>query len=496
MKRVNGALLLCGATVMSGCAHMSNTAQNSDHGRHYHKTKRFYQEIINQEKVDVSKLNLFFTQMPKGGDIHHHYTGSIYTETYLEWVDAKGWMIDKCNLKIIRAAEDACDGKGLTVDQLMSNNALYRKLLMVWSNKDYANHYHDQPPPDANFFQTFGYFGGVSGQYMDTGLNILKTRAKKENVSYIETMLRKVGARSENVFNEDQIAQISQRLRAAKDQAAVDEILEQLVEVYDNSKSFDKAIKKYLSKLNKDHQGIDDEHFTMRYQTYASRTSNPVKVFTDLYSGYVAADMSPLVVGVNIVAPENNHIALRDYTLHMRMYNFLKRKYPDVGRSLHAGELTLGMVRPKNLTFHINEARSIAKAQRIGHGVDLPYEEKPEELLKDLKENSAIEINLTSNQFILGVDKENHPYQIYAAYGVPMVISTDDSGVSRNNLSGEYVLLASRYRVDYPTIKKYVYNSIDYSFLSDDDKRKQRDLLDKSFHQFEAEIARLSEKMH
>jgi len=43
------------------------------------------------------------------------------------------------------------------------------------------------------------------------------------------------------------------------------------------------------------------------------------------------------------------------------MYNYLLRKYPIVNRSLYAGELTLGMVRPKDLTFHIEEAIDIAK---------------------------------------------------------------------------------------------------------------------------------------
>ena len=55
----------------------------------------------------------------------------------------------------------------------------------------------------------------------------------------------------------------------------------------------------------------------------------------------------------------------------MRMYNYLLRKYPAVHRALRAGKLTLGIVRSKDLTFHIGEARTIAKAQRIGHVVDI-----------------------------------------------------------------------------------------------------------------------------
>jgi len=222
---------------------------------------------------------------------------------------------------------------------------------------------------------------------------------------------------------------------------------------------------------------------------------NPLQVYTDLFSGYLAALNSPLIVGVNIVAPENNTVAINDYTLHMRMFHYLANKYPKVHRSLHAGELTLGMVEPKELLFHITQARDIGRAERIGHGVDLPYEKESLRVLEDLKHHAAIEINLTSNQFILGVTGNAHPYPIYAAYGVPLVISTDDSGVSRNNLTHEYVLLASRYHPSYMTLKTYVYNSIDYSFLSPEDKVKVRAQLDKKFMVFEREMSALAKHL-
>ncbi len=227
----------------------------------------------------------------------------------------------------------------------------------------------------------------------------------------------------------------------------------------------------------------------MRYQTYAVRVLDPLQVFSDLFSGYLAANRSPLILGVNIIAPENNTVTLKDYTLQMRMYHYLTQKYPDVHRALHAGELTLGMVRPKDLTFHIREAREIADAERIAHGVDISYEDRPIELLKDIKKNSVIEINFSSNEFILGVKGDKHPYMIYDSYNVPLVISTDDSGVSRNNLTHEYMILATRYHPSYKRIKEYVYNSIKYAFLEKKEKEYLMKDLDKRFLSFEKEMA-------
>ena len=159
------------------------------------------------------------------------------------------------------------------------------------------------------------------------------------------------------------------------------------------------------------------------------------------------------------------------------------------------GELTLGMVRPKDLLFHIREAREIADAQRIGHGVDISYETSSIELLEDLKENSVIEINLTSNSFILGVEKNKHPYLIYSKYNVPMVIATDDSGVSRNNLTNEFLLLSTRYKPSYKRLKQYIYNSIQYSFLPEHQKTIIAKRIDNSFLLFEKDMAGLYERL-
>ena len=177
------------------------------------------------------------------------------------------------------------------------------------------------------------------------------------------------------------------------------------------------------------------------------------------------------------------------------MFNYLKSKYPGVNRALHAGELTCGMVRPKNLKFHIKEALEIAGAQRIGHGIDISYEKDSLKTLEKIKNESAVEINLTSNEFILGVKGQDHPYIIYEAYGVPMVISTDDSAVSRNNLSNEYLLLASRYQPSYKKIKEYVFNSVQYSFLNDKEKRELHNRLVIKFSKFERDMAEFSRKL-
>ena len=468
-----------------GCSHidLKSGSDLDNASNHEIKTTLLYNKFIEGESPSIAQLNLFFSRMPKGGDLHHHYSGSIYVETYLEWVRATKQWIDRDTLKISKNKTDS----SISVDQLRSNIELYRKLLTLWSDKDYHNHYHSQLPPDANFFNTFSYFGPVSGNYKE-GLMILKERAIKENVNYIETMLASVGySYQDKSFDEN--------IRKASSDEAISSLLDELSSKLDGKNAFRDKIHDFIMKIEDFHKSVDDNQFMMRYQTYAFRNSSPSLVFSALYAAFKAVEKSNLLVGVNLLGPENGVRAITDYNLHMQMFAYLKKNFPNVNIALHAGELTLGMVRPKDLKFHISQALHIAGAQRIGHGVDLPYEEGAIDLLERIKDKSVIEINLTSNEFILGVKGREHPYLIYAAYDVPIVICTDDSGVSRNNLSREYVLLATRYKPSYETVKKYVYNSIKYSFLSESDKKSVTKSLDDRFEKFEAEMAKYSDQI-
>lgn len=43
---------------------------------------------------------MFFTLMPKGGDLHHHYSGAIYAEQYLEWIDKQNYCVNQASYQI------------------------------------------------------------------------------------------------------------------------------------------------------------------------------------------------------------------------------------------------------------------------------------------------------------------------------------------------------------------------------------------------------------
>jgi adenosine deaminase/adenosine deaminase CECR1 len=437
-------------------------------------TARHFASLVSGPAPKTAELAMFFNNMPKGADLHHHYSGSIYAEQYLEWVDKLGYCIDKASWSV--QADKAADRKNCaTVADLEKDPLAYRTLLHKWSVMDFYNHTEDQLAPDLAFFTTFPRFNDVASTNGNDGQKRLKERAIAENVSYIETVFEIAPITFDAEFD-----------GKLNDEAAFAGYLAKL----EASPAFNKGIADYSAYVDSSSAGIDDEHFTMRYQPFVLRFLSPSIVFSQMAAGFKIASLNKKVVSVNIVGAEHYPVSMRDYSLHMRMYKFLSAKYPDVKLSLHAGELALGLVPPEGLKFHIAEAIEVAGAKRIGHGMDIAHERQPLVLLKKMREkNIPVEVNLTSNEFILGVTGQAHPVNIYRKYGVPFVLSSDDTGVSRNTLSNEYVLFASRYKTSYAEVKKLSYDSIRYSFLQDADKQRLLKQLDSRFAKFESDVA-------
>jgi len=469
------------AAVYCVLPHGAQAASNED------ITKRHFAALVAGPAPKLAELTMFFTMMPKGGDLHHHYSGAIYAEQYLEWVDKQGYCVNR-NSYLIETAKDkvaaelarpVAERACLSGQDVMNNNSVLANLLQHWSDKDFYNHSGTQSPPDRQFFDTFGYFGPVSSTNAADGLQRLKQRAIQENLSYIETIYEIAPIAQDADFDKKALAGGV----TEADFAALSARLEQ-------DQAFQGWIQSYLENVKTASAGIDDASFTMRYQPFALRFLSPSQVYAQIVSGFKLASSSPQIVGINIVGQESVNVSMRDYALHMQMYRFLKAKYPQVKLALHAGELALGMVPPEGLTFHIQEAVDVAGANRIGHGMDIAHESQPLAIMKKMRDRHiAVEVNLSSNDFILGIKGQAHPVTLYRKYGVPFVLATDDAGVSRNNLSGEYVRYAAEYRPDYAEVKKLSYDSIRYSFLSDSDKQRILKALDGKFAKFEADIA-------
>jgi hypothetical protein len=405
-------------------------------------------------------VRTFVQRMPKGGDIHSHLSGAVYAEHYLQWAMEDGYCVDPAAVKLVPPNECGQSPNLFPASDLMKKTGTYDALVNRWSTRNLpfaGKNGHDQ------FFQAFEGFDLISSapNRRDDMVAEVANRAASQHIGYLELMLTFQGSEVRQVAKSipwtGNFADVRQQLLAKGLPALVDKAKQEL----DTLEAETAATLKCGQPAAQPGCRV-----TVRFLQQTTRTRSPAEVFAQFVYAFELAKADPRIVGINLVAPEDHPVALRDYTLQMQMLQFLRRQSPEVNIALHAGELTLGLVPPNQLRSHIREAVEIAGAKRIGHGVDVLYEDDAVELMQQMRQRGVlVEICLTSNEVILNVANQEHPFLAYRAAGVPMTLASDDEGIARIDLSHEYQLATLRYNLTYPDLKRLSRNSLEYSFL-------------------------------
>jgi adenosine deaminase len=455
-----------------------------------------------EARDDQAALRNFLYRMPKGGDLHVHLSGGVYAERYIDWAAADGLSLFGCNMTIVKLplgkpAPPPCDKANdfLSMKMVAQDQTLRDRVVNAMSMRDFRTT-AAEPSGHDHFFAAFGKFGAVSGGHFNDMVVDQLAYYGDQSAQYVELMTSFSG------FDERQplVAALAGKTDfAAKLEALTQAGLAAFVE--QKKQELDKATAAIEMKRDCDSQKTKPGcKVDYRFIAQVSRNSPPDDVFvqTAIAAALVRAD--PRVVALNYVQAEDAAIARADYREQMRIVAYLAGNPPAEKRvnvSLHAGELWLGLVPPDDLTFHIGEAVQVAGAQRIGHGVSLAFERGRDDLLAEMsRDKVAVEINLTSNDMILGVHGNEHPFPAYRAAGVPVVLSTDDGGVERVDLTNEYVRAARDYGLDYAALKALARASLTYSFLEKADKQAELERFDKASAAFERSVAARISLLH
>jgi hypothetical protein len=427
-------------------------------------------------KHDPLRLYAFLKEMPKGGDLHSHLSGAVYAENYLAWAAADGLCVVTATMTIVRGP---CDDKAGTppASALLQNLPLFAQAIDAMSMRhwDPARNGHD------HFFETFRKFGPASQKTGDM-LADVTSRAAAERVSYLELMVTPDGgaavALGATISAETDLARWRNRLLAA---GLREKVLSAAKQRLDTAEARQKELLRCGTPKADAGCGV-----TIRYIAQIARAAPPTSVFAQMVGWFELASSDPRVVSLNLVQPEDDPTAVRDFTLHMTMLDFLHRQYPDIPIALHAGELVNGLVPPEVLRSHIRDSVTNGHARRIGHATSVMNEDDPYGLLREMAERKIlVEITLSSSDQILGVKGAQHPLRLFLEYGVPVAIATDDPGVARSSHTLEFVNAVEEHDLDYPTIKRMVRNSIDYAFADSATKTRLKSDLERSFTAFE-----------
>lgn len=397
------------------------------------------------------RLREFLYRMPKGADLHNHLSGAVYAESFLAAAARDGLCVD---LKLLRLVTGCAEGQ-VPARTTQTDNLLSRSLIDAFSMRNFVpsagQSGHD------HFFAAFDRFAVVDiGQFVAEVVQ----RAADQNESYLELMALAGAGPVANLGKATGLGDDFEATRRELEERGLPALVTAMrarVDLLDSART----------------RGLDCEHkpgsaacrVGVRYICQVLREFPPEQVFAQVMAGFALAASDPRVAAVNFVQPEDGIVSMRDYRLHMRMVEFARRVYPSVHVTLHAGEIWPGLVPPEGLQFHIREAVERGHAERIGHGTDVMFEKDAGGLLAEMKaKDIAVEISLSSSDLILGVRGDEHPFPVYRKFGVPVVLATDDEGVSRSNLTAEYERAVLTYHLNYGDLRQLVRNSLEFSF--------------------------------
>lgn len=409
---------------------------------------------FNQIKKNPLELQAFLYSMPKGGDLHVHFDGSMSANTLIRMAKKENYCVDPQTAQL----SEAKNCQGVPINLFLKKPSHRKQLIDAWSMGDMAT---NDPRRYDHFFDVFSKVNVIYRDFSTPILAQMIQTAADQHLLYLEIM------RLHNIDNDTfapsikDITSFNDKRKVLLANPKVQQRIQDQITLATEALS---QARQFIGCEKKPH--LPACSVTVKFQYFTLRAQPINHLFVDALIGFEAAEKSPLIVGVNIVQPEKAHLAAENFQQELDIFDFLHQHYPDVPLALHAGELRLEMTADPLLKNHIQETINRGHAQRIGHGTALFAENHYADLVQQMaKQSIAVEINLTSNQDILRIEGTQHPFLYYLHHHVPVVLSTDDAGISETNLSKEYLRATQRYDLDYQTIKQINRNSLTYSFL-------------------------------
>src|SRR5437016_2855812 len=348
------------------------------------QTARYFDSV----RHNPVRLLAFLQQMPKGGDLHNHLSGAVYAESFIQFAVADKMCFDRSRGRLVQSNSQPCDpSQGRpNVEDAYKDGVLFGDMVDAFSMRDF--HPHCDFVGDAtnfttrcesghdHFFATFGNFGAASYSHTTEMLAEVVRRAAAQNESYLELMFG---------LDEGQATKKVGDMVAARWESANVEQVPDLARNLEKDADFRSAIQASLEHLRKLHDGwqallhCDDQAHRepgcavkVRYLYQVPRAIDLTQVLARIIIGFAMAQedgkqtnqggKEQLVLGLNLVQPEDAYVAVHDFDQQMQLLNRLRSVYPGGHLTLHAGELTAGLVPPEYLRDHIYKSVEVAGA--------------------------------------------------------------------------------------------------------------------------------------
>ena len=418
-------------------------------------------EEIKKTATD-EQLHQLLYEMPKGGDLHHHLTGSIFSEWWYELALAsknKGYRyytkvkIDNCRKhgdaffdQYLIHYQNVVEGKWKKLPaceraEYLPLDALDDSQLRAWHDALRL----DKPHEGRNeFFDRHWQRLGDLARDPNILVGILLKNFEsfsEEGLIYAEPQVNVAGlmqADTTPIHPSEAAAIVRESLKGKK-----------FVET-GMTWRFQMAILRFVPQA--------EEHLRWAYQ--------------------FVSENEPWVA-VNMVGREDND---KGYPARfLPTIRSLRHRYNDVRLSIHAGEVD----EPNS---HIRDTLLLG-ADRIGHGVNLITDPDMMRLMRHGP--YMVEINLISNLLLEYVDDySQHPFPEYLRTGIPVALSTDDRGMWDSTLTDEFFVAVREFNLSWAEIKQLSENSLKYAFVPAEIRKELLERYRKNIQRFERRLDR------
>ncbi|WOI36148.1 adenosine deaminase [Alteromonas sp. CI.11.F.A3] len=405
----------------------------------------------------------FLHAMPKGGDLHHHLSGSGFSEwwyelgsdptknggyTYYTQVNNRKCKSDKPqsdNQNPLRF-HTISETTWVTLPDCLQQNYTELALLNEDQKQDFMDSIRLHTPSEGRdeFFSThWQRLNELTANPILVSKILLRNMQEyqKENLQYLETQVN---------------------VRYAKKPDGSPYSPDEALAVYTDMLASEEAQATQVT--------VRLQYALVRFLPDAEAQLEWIYDFVDKHRD--------IYVGINLVGREDDKNG--QPTRFASTLRKLRAKYPKILLAFHAGE-------SETADSNVRDTLLLG-AERIGHGLNTIFD--PDTLLLMRNSHYLIEINLISNLLLDYLPNyDSHPFPEYLRTGIPTALSTDDRGMFDSTLTDEFYIAVTQFNLSWEELLNLGINSLQYSFLQPDVKAQQLALYHQRVAEFENQVA-------
>ncbi|MDA0979334.1 MAG: adenosine deaminase, partial [Proteobacteria bacterium] len=408
------------------------------------------------------QLHQLLYEMPKGGNLHHHMSGEVFSEWWYDLAIAAGEQGYRYYTKV-RINNCREQGEAGWDDYLLHYGNLLEANWLKLSDCEKAEYVRLE---DLTPAQKRQWLNGVRLDKPFEGRN-----------EFFEKHWQRLGDISANPWIGAEI--ILKNFQAYADEGLI--YLEPqvtpmgFIDVDGNRIPPDEIAAYYRSRLEE--KAFRDTGMTYRFQIAILRFLPQAE--EHLKRAYRFAAENEPWVAINMVGREDDD---KGYPLRfLDTIRELRQQYSGVRLSIHAGEVD----EPND---HVRDTLLLG-ADRIGHGLNLITDDDTMRLMRHGP--YMVEINLISNLLLEYIDDySQHPFPEYLRIGIPVALSTDDRGMWDSTMTDEFFVAVKEFNLSWEEVKTLSRNSLKYAFVPEDTRTALLETYDARIRGFERKMAK------